>query len=194
MSTIASRTAPSDVSTLAICLSNSKDIVVIWLNTKLVQTDVTYHGPCITELHYSVAPAGHHAPNPRVGGGYHVSSDAARLRSPGHPGLGEPPGAELVVQYVDHGLLPRCRAGNSQSVWSPENLQHESRLSVYQSGVHTGLCPDLRKKSRRRWRRLEKVVAKGSGQKIRRRNGLRYQVARLSLRNRSFCPNSSAAS
>lgn len=58
MSTRVDRTAPSDVSTPAIYLSNWKDIVAIWRNTKLAQTDVTYHGPCITELHYlSGAPS-----------------------------------------------------------------------------------------------------------------------------------------
>ncbi|WP_447986979.1 glycoside hydrolase family 15 protein [Nitrospira sp. Nam74] len=49
---MADRTEPSVVSAPAIYLSNWKDIVGIWRNTKLAQTEVTYHGPCITELHY----------------------------------------------------------------------------------------------------------------------------------------------
>ena len=72
---------------------------------------------CPPDLSLSPARSDDHSPESRLGGGYHLHSDATRLRvSVRHPGLGESPGAGLAaLQYADHGLLPRRRAGGDHA-------------------------------------------------------------------------------
>jgi hypothetical protein len=82
-----------------------------------------------TGLSLSPARPGDHSPESGLGGRYHLHSHAARVRvSLCRPGLGESPSVGLAaLQYADHGLLPRRRAGGDHAVWLPGDLQHRPR-------------------------------------------------------------------
>lgn len=78
------------------------------------------------DLSLPAAPADHHTSEPRLGVGYHVHSDAARLSvSLCHSGLGQPPGVSVAaLQLVDDGLLCGSRARGDDPVRQTGDLQY----------------------------------------------------------------------